>query len=136
MLWILNDDATSVTNFSNIGTKKIFLSVKIKEILQHPQRDGQMVKSLTASLVSREEEERHMRNLNEDEQLKKQIAEIEDCVKESEHKLQDSGASLEQLDPGPLIHLKKLIPTVIAVEAIPTGQTVVLDSDAQCVLLE
>ena len=76
MLWILNDDATSVTNFSNIGTKKIFLSVKIKEILQHPQRDGQMVKSLTASLVSREEEERHMRNLNEDEQLKKQIAEV------------------------------------------------------------
>ncbi|KAK3726248.1 hypothetical protein RRG08_004243 [Elysia crispata] len=47
----------------------------IKEILQHSKRDGQMVKSLTASLVSREEEERHQRNLNENEQLKKQIAE-------------------------------------------------------------
>ena len=35
-----------------------------------------MVKSLTASLVSREEEERHQRNLNEDEQLKNQIAEV------------------------------------------------------------
>ncbi|KAK3738465.1 hypothetical protein RRG08_034755 [Elysia crispata] len=34
-----------------------------------------MVKSLTASLVSREEEERHQMNLNENEQLKKQIAE-------------------------------------------------------------
>ena len=34
-----------------------------------------MVKSLTASLVSREEEERHYMNLNEDEQLKKQIVE-------------------------------------------------------------
>ncbi|KAK3728983.1 hypothetical protein RRG08_028179 [Elysia crispata] len=48
---------------------------QIKEILQHSKRDGQMVKSLTASLVSREEEERHQRNLNENEQLKKQIAE-------------------------------------------------------------
>ncbi|KAK3795589.1 hypothetical protein RRG08_027630 [Elysia crispata] len=47
----------------------------IKEILQHSKRDGQLVKSLTASLVSREEEERHQRNLNENEQLKKQIAE-------------------------------------------------------------
>ncbi|KAK3726246.1 hypothetical protein RRG08_008627 [Elysia crispata] len=46
-----------------------------QEILQYPKRDGQMVKSLTASLVSREEEERHQRNLNEDEQLKNQIAE-------------------------------------------------------------
>ncbi|KAK3800803.1 hypothetical protein RRG08_012836 [Elysia crispata] len=46
-----------------------------EEILQYPKRDGQMVKSLTASLVSREEEERHQRNLNEDEQLKNQIAE-------------------------------------------------------------
>ncbi|KAK3729900.1 hypothetical protein RRG08_006091, partial [Elysia crispata] len=46
-----------------------------QEIQQHPKKDGQMVKSLTASLVSREEEERHQRNLNEDEQLKKQIAE-------------------------------------------------------------
>ncbi|KAK3803052.1 hypothetical protein RRG08_027975 [Elysia crispata] len=48
---------------------------EMKEILQHPKRDGQMVKSLTASLVSQEEEERHQRNLNENEQLKKQIAE-------------------------------------------------------------
>ena len=35
-----------------------------------------MVKSLTAFLVSREEEERHQRNLNEDEQLKNQKAEV------------------------------------------------------------
>ncbi|KAK3740387.1 hypothetical protein RRG08_004323 [Elysia crispata] len=48
---------------------------QIKEILQHSKRNGQMVKSLTASLVSREEKERHQKNLNENEQLKKQIAE-------------------------------------------------------------
>ncbi|KAK3763357.1 hypothetical protein RRG08_053366 [Elysia crispata] len=53
----------------------LIIVLKIKEILQHPQRDGQMVKSLTASLVNREEEERHQKNLNENEQLKKQIAE-------------------------------------------------------------
>ena len=35
-----------------------------------------MVKSLTASLVSREEEGRHQMNLNENEQLKKQITEV------------------------------------------------------------
>ena len=35
-----------------------------------------MVKSLTDSLVSREEEERHQKNLNENELLKKQIAEV------------------------------------------------------------
>ncbi|KAK3742468.1 hypothetical protein RRG08_033147 [Elysia crispata] len=41
---------------------------QIKEILQHSKRDGQ---SLTASLVSQKEEERHQRN----EQLKKQTPE-------------------------------------------------------------
>ena len=35
-----------------------------------------MVKSLTDSLVSRKEEERHQKNLNENEQLKKQITEV------------------------------------------------------------
>ena len=35
-----------------------------------------MVKSLPASLVSQKEEERHQRNLNENEQLKKQIAQV------------------------------------------------------------
>ncbi|KAK3707308.1 hypothetical protein RRG08_027627 [Elysia crispata] len=48
---------------------------EIKEILLHSKRCGQMVKSLPASLVSQKEEERHQRNLNENEQLKKQIAE-------------------------------------------------------------
>ena len=38
--------------------------------------DDQMVKSLTASLVSREEEGRHKNNLNENEQPKKQTAEV------------------------------------------------------------
>ncbi|KAK3728690.1 hypothetical protein RRG08_041874 [Elysia crispata] len=67
---------------------------KIKEILQHPQRDGQEVKSLTDSLVSREEEERHQKMLYENEQLKKQIAEMEDRVKELNHKLQEKTQNL------------------------------------------
>lgn len=50
--------------------------MKLKEIIQHPQRDGQEVKSLTDSLVSREEEERHQKLLGENEHLKKQIAEV------------------------------------------------------------
>ena len=45
-----------------------------------------------------------------------------------------SGASLEQLDPGLLIQVKKLTAAVIAGEAISTCQTVVLDPDAHCVL--
>ncbi|KAK3713161.1 hypothetical protein RRG08_026011 [Elysia crispata] len=61
--------------FTPKGDHIAWTQVPIKEILQHSKRDGQMVKSLTASLVSREEEERHQMNLNENEQLKKQIAE-------------------------------------------------------------
>ena len=72
----LNDAALSITKVSNICTKKFLPSVQIKEILQHPQRDGQMVKSLTDSLVNPEEGQRHQRNVNENEQLKKQIAEV------------------------------------------------------------
>ncbi|KAK3774124.1 hypothetical protein RRG08_065784 [Elysia crispata] len=113
--------------------------------------DGQMVKSLADSLFSREEEERHQRNLNEDEQLKNQVAEAQvmgvtyqTSSDESGKQVNcfgaprsiSSGTSLEQLDPGQLIQLKKLIPTVIAGEATPTSQTVVLDLYAQCVFLE
>ncbi|KAK3790628.1 hypothetical protein RRG08_043913 [Elysia crispata] len=66
----------------------------IKEVLQHPLRDGQMVKSLTDSLVNREEGERHQRNLNENEQLRKQIAEMEDGLREPNHKLQENQKDL------------------------------------------
>ena len=45
-----------------------------------------------------------------------------------------SGAYQEQPDPGQLIQLKKLTPAVTDEEAIPTSQTVVLDTDPQCVL--
>ncbi|KAK0053837.1 gamma-aminobutyric acid type B receptor subunit 1 [Biomphalaria pfeifferi] len=62
---------------------------KMMEIIQNPQREGQEVKSLTDSLVSREEEERHQKMLGENEQLKKQIAEMEDRIRELNQKLQD-----------------------------------------------
>ena len=45
-----------------------------------------------------------------------------------------SGAYQEQSDPDQLIQLKKFTPSVIDEEAIPTSQTVVLDTDPQCVL--
>ena len=48
----------------------------MKEVLKHPHGDGQEVKSQSESLVSREEEERHEKMLAENEQLKKQIAEV------------------------------------------------------------
>ncbi|KAK3716730.1 hypothetical protein RRG08_064671 [Elysia crispata] len=57
----------------------LFIVPEMKEILQHLRRDSQMVKSLTASLVNREEGARHQqRNLNDNEQFKKQMAEMED----------------------------------------------------------
>lgn len=61
---------------------------KMMELAKHPQRDGQEIRSLTDSLVSREEEERHQRMVCENEQLKKQIAEMEDRVKELNTRLQ------------------------------------------------
>ena len=48
------------------------------ELAKQPQRDGQEVRGLTDSLVSREEEERHQRMVSENEQLKRQIAEVSD----------------------------------------------------------
>ncbi|KAK3740343.1 hypothetical protein RRG08_004282 [Elysia crispata] len=102
------------------GCKGILLNFGIFLTYETQSRDGQMVKSLIDSLVSGEEEERQERNLNEDEQLKKQTAESI-----------SSGASLEQPNRGQLIQLKKLVPTVTAGEAISTCQTVVLDTDAQ-----
>ncbi|KAK3720465.1 hypothetical protein RRG08_058354 [Elysia crispata] len=63
----------------SILSMSLIIVPEMKEILQHLRRDSQMVKSLTASLVSREEGERHQqRNLNENEQFKKQMAEMED----------------------------------------------------------
>ncbi|CAG5115625.1 unnamed protein product, partial [Candidula unifasciata] len=62
---------------------------KVKEVIQNPPRDGSEVKSLTDSLVSREEEERHQKMLAENEQLKKQIAEMEDRIRELNQKLQE-----------------------------------------------
>ncbi|KAH9514527.1 Gamma-aminobutyric acid type B receptor subunit 1 [Bulinus truncatus] len=62
---------------------------KMLEIIQNPQREGQEVQSLTDSLVSREEEERHQKMLGENEQLKKQIADMEERIRELNQKLQD-----------------------------------------------
>ena len=73
-----------------------------------------MVKSLTASLVSREEEERHQRNLNDDEQLKNEIAGPW------------SAYSTE----------KSSFPLVFAGEAVPTSQSVFFYPHALCIFLE
>ena len=59
------------------------------ELTKHPQRDGQEVRGLTDSLVSREEEERHQRMVSENEQLKHQIAEVGTFVMQSVKKMCD-----------------------------------------------
>ncbi|KAK7094949.1 hypothetical protein V1264_006423 [Littorina saxatilis] len=61
---------------------------KMMELAKHPQRDNQEIRGLTDSLVSREEEERHQRMVNENEQLKRQIADMEDRVKELNKRMQ------------------------------------------------
>ncbi|KAK3803194.1 hypothetical protein RRG08_024106 [Elysia crispata] len=79
------------------STSVTVISVKFQHNLKQFENDGRdapdhrggVPAGFEMTRACREEEERHMRNLNEDEQLKKQIAEIEDCVKESEHKLQE-----------------------------------------------
>ncbi|WAR30883.1 GABR1-like protein [Mya arenaria] len=45
------------------------------EILRNPKRSAHEIRSLTESVVGKEEEERHQKLLTENEQLKKQIAE-------------------------------------------------------------
>ncbi|KAK3698501.1 hypothetical protein RRG08_053469 [Elysia crispata] len=65
------------TTFELVSLAIVFCSFLSMGLIIIPERDGQMVKSLTDSLVSCKEEERHQKNLNENEQLKKQITEIE-----------------------------------------------------------
>ncbi|KAL8578950.1 hypothetical protein ACOMHN_001912 [Nucella lapillus] len=78
---------------------------KMLELSQHPQRDGQDMRGLTDSLVSREEEERHHRLVGENEQLKRQIAEMEDRVMDLngriQKKMQDQRNSSGGGDPRP-----------------------------------
>ncbi|KAK3743946.1 hypothetical protein RRG08_049864 [Elysia crispata] len=45
-------------------------------------------------IIVPEERERHQRNLKENEQLRKQIAEMEDRVRERNHKLQENREDL------------------------------------------
>ena len=56
--------------------------LQILEVVRNP-RDGMESTSLTDSTASREEEERHRRLVCENENLKKQIAEVSVTCKES-----------------------------------------------------
>ncbi|XP_046543396.1 gamma-aminobutyric acid type B receptor subunit 1-like [Haliotis rubra] len=89
--------AIVLCSFLSMG---LIFAPKMIEIVRNPQRNGQEVRSLTDSLVSREEEERHQRLLAENEQLKKQIAEMEDRVRELNNRLQEKTQQREQLTQG------------------------------------
>ncbi|XP_074654114.1 gamma-aminobutyric acid type B receptor subunit 1-like [Tubulanus polymorphus] len=55
---------------------------KIMDVIRHPN-EGMECATLTDSLASREEEERHQRLLAENEELKKQIAQKEEKIREN-----------------------------------------------------
>ncbi|XP_064650354.1 gamma-aminobutyric acid type B receptor subunit 1-like [Lineus longissimus] len=60
---------------------------KIFDIIRHPN-DAQETAALTEALANREEEERHQRLLAENEELKKQIAEKEERIKDLNKRIQ------------------------------------------------
>lgn len=61
----------------------LLLFLQVKEVIRNPH-DGNEVKNLTDSLVSREEEERHQKMLGENEQLKRQISEVKRFLSDKE----------------------------------------------------
>lgn len=54
----------------------LYFLPQVVEIMRHPKRHPHEVRSLTDSVVGKEEEERHQKLLTENEQLKKQISEV------------------------------------------------------------
>ncbi|XP_041370051.1 gamma-aminobutyric acid type B receptor subunit 1-like [Gigantopelta aegis] len=100
--------AIVLCSFLSMG---LIFAPKMIEIARNPQRNGQEVRSLTDSLVSREEEERHQRLLGENEQLKKQIAEMEDRVRELNLRVQEKTQQRAQLTQGvsPVVAPNKVI---------------------------
>ncbi|XP_076455259.1 gamma-aminobutyric acid type B receptor subunit 1-like [Babylonia areolata] len=102
---------------------------KMMELAKHPQRDGQEIRGLTDSLVSREEEERHQRLVSENEQLKRQIAEMEDRVKDLNGRIQkvmqeqrNSSSAADARRPPPPTYSSCLTTTTASITAtsIPT----------------
>ncbi|KAK6195470.1 hypothetical protein SNE40_000895 [Patella caerulea] len=78
--------AIILCSFLSMGLLFVPKMVEIKRNgVQHEQDNS----GLTDSLVSREEEERHQRLLAENEQLKKQIADVEERIKDVNGKLQE-----------------------------------------------
>ena len=57
---------------------EFFYDVKVIEILRNPKRNQHEIRSLTESVVGKEEEERHQKLLTENQQLQAQIAEVLD----------------------------------------------------------
>ncbi|XP_052221430.1 gamma-aminobutyric acid type B receptor subunit 1-like isoform X3 [Dreissena polymorpha] len=77
--------AIMLCSFLSMG---LIFGPKVLEILRNPKRNPHEVRSLTESVVGKEEEERYQKLLTENEQLKKQIAEMEAHVRELNVQLQ------------------------------------------------
>ncbi|XP_052790371.1 gamma-aminobutyric acid type B receptor subunit 1-like [Mya arenaria] len=77
--------AIILCSFLSMG---LIFGPKFIEILRNPKRSAHEIRSLTESVVGKEEEERHQKLLTENEQLKKQIAEMETRVRDLNLQLQ------------------------------------------------
>ncbi|KAL4219318.1 Gamma-aminobutyric acid type B receptor subunit 1 [Mactra antiquata] len=78
--------AIILCSFLSLG---LIFGPKVLEIVRNPRRNTQEIRSLTESAVGKEEEERHEKLVTENEQLKKQIAEMEERVRTLNKQLQD-----------------------------------------------
>ncbi|KAL5012697.1 hypothetical protein ScPMuIL_011248 [Solemya velum] len=105
--------AIILCSFLSMG---LIFGPKIMEVIQNPKRNGLEIRTLTESMASKEEEERHQRLLSENEQLKKNIAEMEDKVVELNKKLQQKSQqrvelSTQESDPnGMAVKVPEVLP--------------------------
>ncbi|XP_060587127.1 gamma-aminobutyric acid type B receptor subunit 1-like [Ruditapes philippinarum] len=70
--------AIILCSFLSLG---LIFGPKVIEILRNPKRNQHEIRSLTESVVGKEEEERHQKLLTENQQLQAQIAEMEEKVR-------------------------------------------------------
>lgn len=78
--------AIILCSFLSLG---LIFGPKVIEILRNPKRNPHEIRSLTESVVGKEEEERHQKLLTENEQLKAQIAEMEEKVRKLKKQLKE-----------------------------------------------
>ncbi|XP_045204185.2 gamma-aminobutyric acid type B receptor subunit 1-like [Mercenaria mercenaria] len=78
--------AIILCSFLSLG---LIFGPKVIEILRNPKRNQHEIRSLTESVVGKEEEERHQKLLTENGQLQAQIAEMEEKVRTLNRQLKE-----------------------------------------------